>query len=521
MADNTENNQRIARNTLSLYLRMAILMIVTLYSSRVLLKVLGVDDFGIYNVVGGFVAILAFFTSSLANVSQRYLNIGLGKNDITLSKHYFSQSFTVILLFSIVVLLVAETLGLWFVYNKLNIPEDRHSASIIVYQFSVLSAFLSINQTTFLGAIVAYEKMNIYAYLGLFEGVAKLIIIFILQLSNIDHLILYGGLTLLISLFCTFIYIWYCTRFDIFTLKLSWDKPLVKEMSRFVGCNLFGCFAYSAGVQGTNIVMNLFFGPVVNASRGIALQISSVAIRFTESIMTAFKPQIIKSYGSKDVAYMKQLVEKGSKYSLLLALIICVPILYKTDFILSLWLGDTPKYAGVFARLSIIEAIIGALINPLIVVTNATGKILNNQVYGRMITLSVVFVSYLILTLYPEPIIPMLLLVFAQVGYWLYCLYDVNKQISLNLLSYLKKTCLPACFFSAIMLLTTATLNYFCPYSNFIGFVIEEAVVFIIELLTLYCVLENNERLLLKSQLYRIKNKILSLMSRKNEPIDS
>ena len=509
MSDTSANNKRIAKNTLSLYLRMAILMIVTLYSSRVLLQILGVEDFGIYNVVGGFVAILAFFTSSLSNVTQRYLNIGLGKNDNTLTKHFFSQSFTVILFFSIALLFFAETIGFWFVYNKLNIPEDRHLAAIIVYQFSILSAFCSINQTSFLGAIVAHEKMNIYAYIGLFEGIARLLIIYFLQLSDLDHLVLYGCLMFLISILCTIIYILYCMRFSIFTLKLTWDKPLVKEMSKFVGFNLFGCFAYSAGMQGTNIVMNLFFGPAVNASRGIALQISSVAIRFTESVMVAIKPQIIKSYAAKDLSYMKLLVENGSRYSLLLALIISVPILFKTDYILSLWLGEVPKYAVVFTRLAIIESIIGALINPLIIVANATGKILNNQVFGRLITLSVVIFSYVILKFHPEPIIPMLLILLAQIGYWLYCLLDINNQISLCLLTYFKKTCLPAFLFSTIMLVVTFAVNKLCSYNSFLAFLTEEVFIVIVELFALYFVLDNGEKSLVKTQFNKIKNKIV------------
>ena len=507
MSDKSSNNKRIAKNTLSLYLRMAILMIVTLYSSRVLLQTLGVDDFGIYNVVGGFMAILAFFTSSLANVTQRYLNIGLGRKDNIITKHFFSQSFTVILFFSIALLLVAETIGFWFVYNKLNIPEDRHFAAMIVYQFSVLSVFCSINQTTFLGAIIAHERMNIYAYMGLFEGIARLLIIFVLQLSNLDHLILYGCLMFIISLLCTFIYIWYCTRFSIFTLKLTWDKPLVKEMGRFVGFNLFGCFAYSAGMQGTNVVMNLFFGPVVNASRGIALQVSSVAIRFTESVMTAIKPQIIKSYAAKDLGYMKLLLEKGSRYSLFLALFISVPILFKIDYILALWLGEVPKFAGVFTRLAILESIIGALITPLIIVANATGKILKNQIHGRLITLSVVIISYILLKIYPIPIIPMIIIGIAQIGYWLYCLLDISNQISLDLLTYFKKICLSPSLFAAIMLIVAFVLNKICPCNSLLVFLIEEVLIVIIEIFIVYFVLDKSEKTLVKTQLKTLKSK--------------
>ena len=380
----------------------------------------------------------------MSNVTQRYLNIGIGQNDIELTKHYFEQSLTINIAFSFFILLIAETIGFWFVYNKLNIPENRHFAAMCVYHFSILSVICSINQTTFLGAIVAHEKMNIYAYVGLFEGIARLLVIFLLQLCNVDHLILYGAMMALISVICTFVYMSFTKQFEEYHLKICWDRSLVKEMGKFVGCNLFGCFAYSAGMQGTNVVMNLFFGPVVNAARGIALQVSSVAIRFTESIMTSIKPQVIKSYAANDLPYMKILVKKGSKASLLLALLISIPILFKTDYILYLWLGNVPKYAADFAQLAIIESVIGALINPLIVVSNATGKIINTQVYGRLITLSSVLLSYLILRLCPKPIIPMYILVVVQLGYWLYCLNDSYKQINLNIKSYIKDICGPS-----------------------------------------------------------------------------
>ena len=314
MSATSENNKRIAKNMLFLYMRMLLIMGVTLYTSRVVLQVLGVEDFGIYNVVGGVVSIMAFFISSLSNVSQRYMNIGLGKQDIREVEYAFRQSFTLMCLLSAILLLLGETLGLWFVYNKLVIPPDRTVAALWVYQFSLISVLSAINQVPLMGSIVAHERMNMYAYLGLFEACARLLIVYFLKVfGTFDSLILYGMLTALVSFITWLLYAIYCIRvFSECKLRFYWDHSLVKDMSRFIGQNLFGCFAWSAGIQGTNILLNLFFGPAINAARAISVQVSAVVTRFTENIMTAVKPQIIKSYASGDREYMIVLIVKSS-----------------------------------------------------------------------------------------------------------------------------------------------------------------------------------------------------------------
>ena len=260
MTDNSSNNKRIVKNTLMLYVRMFILMLVSLYTSRVVLNALGVEDFGINNVVAGFVAILAFFTSSLSNASQRYLSTGLGKEDLSETTVAFKQSFTLMLIFSLAVLVLGETVGLWFVSNKLVIPSNRVSAALWIYQFALISTICSINQVTFMAAIVAREKMGVYAYLGIFEAVARLAIAFMLQwFTNVDHLILFGFLTAVVSILTFIFHISYCVlKFPEAKCQVCWHKRLVKEMSGFISANLFGCFAWAAGVQGINIILNMF-----------------------------------------------------------------------------------------------------------------------------------------------------------------------------------------------------------------------------------------------------------------------
>lgn len=425
----SDNNKRIVKNTGLLYLRMLLLMFISLFTSRVVLQQLGVEDFGINNVVAGFVSMLAFFTSSLSNVVQRFLNFGLGKGNMQETTCYFRQSFTILLVISVIVIILGETVGLWFVSNKLVIPASRLSAAIWVYQFSVVATVCSILQVAFVGAIVAREKMGAYAYLGLFEAFARLGIAYALKVGPWDHLVLFGFLTAMVSISTTAFYVIYAIRsFPECFCTLYFNKKLICHMSKFVGANLFGCLAWSVGNQGITIILNLFFGPVVNAARGLAMQVSGAVMRFTDSIMTAIKPQIIKSYASNDYSYMNILVEKGSKFSFFLICFIAIPVIVECERILSLWLGQVPDYSVTFTRLVIVEQMISVFITPLWIVANATGNIMRNQVYGRSFVLAALPISYCLLLLDRNPILPMVVLVFANLGYLVYSLLLVSGK---------------------------------------------------------------------------------------------
>lgn len=335
MPEISHDNKRIARNTLMLYIRMVLIMLVSLYTSRVTLKALGATDFGVFNVVGGVVTLLAFFTSSLSNATQRFLCIGLGNGDKHATAKAFRQSFTLMLLFSAGILLAGETVGLWFVQHRLVIPEERMQAAFWVYQCALLSVVAGINSVTFIADIISRERMGIYAWLGMFEALARLGIAGALMVADADLLILYGALTALVSLLTLGFYAAYCMReFEETQCRLAWDGKLVREMAGFVGYNLFGCLAYSGGIQGTNIVLNLFFGPVVNAARGIAMQVTAVLNRLTDGVMTAIKPPIIKSYIERDVEYMFRLIENGSKYMFFLAAVIAFPAMFEMELVL-------------------------------------------------------------------------------------------------------------------------------------------------------------------------------------------
>lgn len=505
MSETSENNKRIAKNTIYLYIRMLGLMLISLYTSRVILSTLGVEDFGIYNVVAGFVTILAFFNSSLANASQRYLSIGLGENDVKATSRYFRQSMSLMLCFSLVAFLLGETVGLWFVENKLVIPENRKVAAFWVYQFSLISTIISINEVSFIANIVARERMGIYAYVAIFEAVSKLIIVYLLQcLNSFDQLILYGFLTLVVTIMTFMLYVCYCKKhFAEVELRLYWDSKIAKSMGKFIAANLYGCLAWSAGVQGTNVVLNMFFGPIVNAARGIAVQINGVAMRFTDNVMTAIKPQIIKSYASNDIGYMKSLIVKSTKYMAAIAILISMPLMFETNTIISCWLGQTPEYSISFVRLVLCEQFISVLISPLWVAANATGNIKRTQVYGRTFTLLSLPIAYCLLLFFPNPLVPLVVLVITNFIYWIYCIYDIKIQIDLNLIHYFKYSILPAMLLAASLAIICLIVNVLFHEESILRFIATLSSVVVFGSVICYKLSDRGEKVFVKNLILR------------------
>ena len=411
---------------------------------------------------------LGFFQSSLSNVTQRYITVALGKGDIIAAEHAYRQSFSIMLVFSIIFMIVGETVGLWFVENKLLIPTERMSAAFWIYQLLLLTVIFTLYTITPIAAIVSHEKMSFYACLGLFESFSKLGIAYILLITNHDRLIIYGVLMALVSILTFLIFFIYCTN-KFLECKPKWyyNRQLVKSMSYYISYNLFGCLAYSGAEQGITILLNIFFGPVVNAARGVSSQVAYGITRFSENIITAFKPQIIKSYMTNDFSYMYMLIEKSSKFSFLLSAVLIFPIIANMQEILRLWLVNVPDFSAEFTICVLIQSLIGTLIPPLWIAANATGVIKYNQVHGRILTLMALPLSYLTLLLIEKPIIPMLWLVITQVGYWIYCIYDMNRQIKLDVVRYMRKVVKPCLILSIIMVILIIILT---PLASKTGF---------------------------------------------------
>lgn len=395
---NKTNNQRIAKNTFMLFTRMIVLMLVTLYTSRIILNVLGVIDYGIYNLVAGVVTSLSFLNSSMSSATQRFLSYELGAKNTQKIKMVFSMSVNIHIIIAVLILIISETIGLWVLNNSLKIPSERLVAANWVYQFSILTFIVNIISVPYNAAIITYEKMNVFALISVFEVVLKLIAVFILEAFGYDKLQLYAILIFSVSFIIRIIYGQYTKR----NIKdccyiFTWDKCLFKTLLSYSSWNLWGNIASVGFNSGIDILLNIFFGPMVNAAKGIAYQVNYALSSFLINFQTAMNPQIIKSYAAENYDYMIKLVFTGARLSYYLMLLISLPLILSTPQIVHWWLGKVPDYTIVFCRLIIINTLINSISGTLMTGVQATGKIkLYQSVVGGLLLL-IVPISYVFL----------------------------------------------------------------------------------------------------------------------------
>ena len=393
-----EENSRIARNTIFLYIRQFIVLAISLYTSRVVLNSLGATDYGLYNVVGGVIALFGFVTSALSNASSRYIAYSIGKNDKNEVNRTFGSFLTLYSCIAIFLLIIGETIGLWFVYNYLSIPEDRFTAAIWVYQFSILSAVLNLIYIPHSSLIIAHEKMSAFAYISIFDACIKLTIALLLSISPIDKLIFYAALILGGQLLVWSVYIIYCKKqFPESSAKMIIDRGLFKEICNYSGWILFSSLSYTTYTHGLNILINIFFGPIVNAARGIAVQIQSATQNFIVGFQTAMYPQIIKTYANKDFERMYKLLHTVCKGSFFLFFILSIPFLFKTSFILELWLKNVPDYTVAFTCCILVFSMLRSITNEINHAVQATGDIKKFQLVDGLMGLSVLPIAYIAL----------------------------------------------------------------------------------------------------------------------------
>lgn len=376
MLNNNINNKRIAKNTVLLYIRMFITILISLYTSRVILQTLGVEDYGIYGLVGGVVIMLTFINSSMSGATSRFITFALGENNKQKLLVIFNTAFYIHLFIALLIFLIAETAGLWFVYNKLIIPENRLFAALCIFHLFVISTVATVIQTPFNALIIAYEKMDIYAYIEMVSSILKLIIVFILQILPYDKLITYGFLFLFVNISIMFSYAVYSYKhFEICRIRILNDKSHLKPILKYSMWDLFGSLSGTLKQQGTNIIINLFFGVFLNAASSIATQVQAAVSGLAANVIQAFRPQIIKSYSKGDIPMMEEYVCNAIKYTLLLYGMCIIPLYVKLDFILNIWLGIVPEHALAFCRLLLINSYIGLIVMILITTNHATGKI--------------------------------------------------------------------------------------------------------------------------------------------------
>ena len=431
MFEGTVNNKRIAKNTLLLYVRTLFIMLVTLYTSRVVLNTLGVSDYGIYNVVGGVVAMFGFINASMSSATQRYITFALGKGDIADLRKIFSTALQIHVLIAALIVVLGETVGLWFMYTQMQIPADRMNAAFWVLQCSIVSSVVMIISVPYNADIIAHERMSAFAYISIIEAVLRLAIVYLLLAFSYDKLILYAFLTLAVQLLIRFCYSSYCNKhFPESKYRHVWDKSLFKEMTGFAGWGMFSSLSGILSGQGLNMLLNVFFGPVVNAARAVAVQVQNAILQFIGNFQMAINPQITKTYANGEMEDMHKLMFRSARFTFYLLFVVSLPVLFETNFILTVWLKTVPENTVIFLRIMICVSLLYPLSNPLIIANQATGQVRNFQ-----------FVSGLILLFYFTSIIHLFII-------WSSCVFRIrcpfhngiyNIVLSLALTSFLYK----------------------------------------------------------------------------------
>lgn len=386
MTDISSNNKRIAKNTLLLYIRTLFIMLVTLYTSRVVLNTLGVTDYGIYNVVGSVVMMFSVISSSLSSSISRFITYELGHGDFEKLKRIFSTSVNIQIGISGIILILAEIFGVWFLNEKMNIPAGRLGAANWVLQCSLLSFVINLISVPYNACIIAHEKMSAFAYISILEAVLKLAVVYMLLVSPYDKLATYAVLLVVVALIIRMAYSLYCRRhFEESRYRFVYDKPLIKEMTSFAGWSFFGNGAYMLNVQGVDMLINIFFGVTLNAARGVATQAQNAVMQFVNNFTVAVNPQITKSYASGEMEYMHKLVCRGARFSYFLLFLFVVPIVCEADYILRLWLKIVPENAPLFLRLALFGSLMMLLGNSMLTAISATGNIKRYQLWVTIV----------------------------------------------------------------------------------------------------------------------------------------
>ena len=452
----SENNKRIAKNTLMLYFRMLVMMAVSLYTSRIVLDTLGVSDYGIYNVVGGFVTMFALISGAMTTATQRFLSFAIGEGKTNEVTSLFSTAVIIHIGLALIILLLGETVGVWFVSTQMNFPADRYNAAIWVFEFSLLTFLVSVINVPYNAAIIAYEKMSAFAYISIIEVVLKLVIVYLLLITPFDRLIFYAILMAIVQLGVQMIYASY-THKKIKTCHCNWrlNHQYFKQMTSFVSWNLIGSLAGICKDQGLNVVLNIFFGTTVNAARGVAMQVSGAINRFVTNFQVAMNPQIVKLYAAEEKEEMFKLVFRGSRFSYMLLLCLSLPVIIEAPFILNVWLVKVPEYSVPFLRLIIFIALVDSLSNTLITSMHASGKVRDYQIIVGGLSLLTLPLAYVLLKVGLSPTYAVAASLFISI----LCLFArcalLSRTIDFPALDFLKQV--------ALRMLLITIVSYILP----------------------------------------------------------
>lgn len=507
--DSNKNNKRIAKNTLMLYFRMILTMLVSLYTSRVVLNTLGVEDYGTYNVVGGAVTMFGFFNGAMSSATQRFLAFDIGRKDYYQLRKTFNATQIIHIGIALLVFILAETIGLWFVNNVLNLPEVRKEAARWVYHFSVLSFMVTIIQSPYNALIIAREKMSVFAYLSILDVLLKLFIVFLLVHIAFDKLELYAIFIFVVSLVVAVVYRIYSRRhFEETKFLIVKDKSLYKTLTNYSIWNLFGAASLVGKGQGVSIILNIFFGTIVNAALGVSYQVSGTVTSFVNNFQMASNPQIIKSYASDEKEYMTNLIIRTSKFSFFLLFILTLPIIMEIEFILKIWLKLVPEFTAIFTILVLINALIDSFSGSLMAAVSATGKIRVYQLVIGGLSLLILPISYLFFKLGYPPISTFIISISIAVFAFVFRILFTKKQIpKFSIRLFLQEVIIrniPIVLLSVLI----PWLLISNMHSGFSRLILVTLTSLSISILTFYFFgLKNNERLFVKNVLVKVHNR--------------
>lgn len=496
MDNSLHNNKRLAKNTLYLYFRTFLVMIIAIFTSRIVLDSLGVENYGIYNVVGGFVSMFTVLSGTLTAASQRFIAYELGKEKQEIKK-VFSTTLSIHFLLSVIIFILLESFGIWFLNNKMNISAERLSAANWVFQCSIVTFCINIISIPYNAAIIAYEKMSVFAYISIFEVLAKLGIAYVLYIISSDVLIVYAILMLAVAIVMRMIYGWYCNKtFKECRYVFHLDKQVFKEMIGFCGWNFIGSSAAVLNGQGINLLINIFFGVLLNAARGIAAQVESALNSFVQNFVMALNPQITKTYASCDFLYVNKVIYSGTKYIFYLFLILCTPIFLNTEYILSIWLKQVPNYTAIFIRYGIIYSLCQSLSQCLYITMLASGNIKKYQIIVGTLSLMTFPVAYVFFKLgYPCEFGYVSMILFSLICFIvrLFLLKDILPGFSISI--FLHRTLWP--ILSSFILTTICLYYLYCitNVNNIMSFIFTCLIsIFLVFFLILFVGLNKNER---------------------------
>ena len=454
-----------------LYIRMFVMMGIGLYTSRVILNALGISDYGLYNVTSSVVTMFSFLTTTLASGTQRFLSFAIGKKEDNYIRSVFANAITLHVILAVVIFILSETIGLWYVHTRLVVEDGRFVAALWCYHLSVVAAVVSIVQIPFNSALIAHEKMDVYAYMSIFDAVFKLLAAYLITVILYDRLIFYSIFVLIVGLLSTLIYNWYCRKhYSECRFRFGYDKVIFNDMLSFSGWNMFGCVAVMGQSTGVNLVINAFCGTIVNGSRAIAFQVNSMVVRFIENFQVALNPQIVKYYADRDIVNMERLVIRGAYLSSYLFLFLAIPLFVECEYVISLWLGSCPTYVVPFVQIVLVESFFKTMGNPTITAISATGKMKMNQLTAGIIQLLVLPICYLLFKHSVNPVVAIAICTFPWLIVIPVRLYWCKRYSGMYMKQFMIKVYFKIPILAVLMMLPPYLLHLYFPYVGFLRF---------------------------------------------------